>query len=130
VSWWPRLAEGVLDPLADGRPGRYRAMSWHDGVARPGDRIDVPACEVLIVEGVSAGRQSVAGRLSGLVYLTGPEPQERLERAVRRDGEACRAPLRRWQEFERGWFAVDQTADRADWVIDGACSAAVDLNVH
>ena len=115
VSWWPRLVEGVLDPLARGEPGRYRALHWLDGVPRPGDVIDVPLCDVLLVEGVSAGRRSVATRLSGLVYLAGPDPRERLERAVARDGETCREPLRRWQDFERGWFSVDRTAQRADW---------------
>jgi hypothetical protein len=36
VSWWPRLVGGVLDPLAQGRVGRYRRVEWVDGVPRPG----------------------------------------------------------------------------------------------
>jgi hypothetical protein len=46
-----------------------------------------------------------------------PDAGERLRRAVARDGEASRAHLRRWQAFERGWFAVDDTKSRADRVV-------------
>ena len=42
-----------------------------------------------------------------------------LERAVARDGEQAREPLRRWQEFERGWFAVDRTRARCHIVETG-----------
>ena len=115
VSWWPRLVEGVLDPLAAGKPGRYQALRWQDGEPRPGDFVDVPLRDVLVLEGVSSGRRSIAPRLSGLLHVAGPDAAERLARAVDRDGEACRVPLLRWQQFERGWFAVDRPGDRAAW---------------
>jgi energy-coupling factor transporter ATP-binding protein EcfA2 len=114
VSWWPRLVAGVLDPLAAGRPGRYRRTTWVGGTPRPGEWRDLPVPEVLVLEGVSAARRSVADRLSLAVWVELPDPAVRLERAVARDGEACRDPLRRWQSFERGWFAVDATPTRAD----------------
>ncbi|HEU5470869.1 MAG TPA: uridine kinase [Actinophytocola sp.] len=107
VGWWPRLVEGVLEPLAAGRPGGYRRMEWLAGRPRPGEWVRVGVPEVLVVEGVSAGRRSVRERLSALVWCEHPDPVERLERAVARDGEACRAPLQAWQRFEEGWFAID-----------------------
>jgi hypothetical protein len=70
--------------------------------------------EVLVIEGVSAGRRSVRPRLSALVWCEFPDPVGRLERAVARDGEGCRTPLRAWQEFEAGWFAVDDPRTAAD----------------
>jgi hypothetical protein len=48
--------------------------------------------------------------LSGLVWCEHSDPAERLERAVARDGEETREPLRVWQRFEVGWFGVDQTS--------------------
>ncbi|WP_235022755.1 uridine kinase family protein [Amycolatopsis alkalitolerans] len=107
VGWWPRLAEGVLEPLARGEPGHYVKLDWTSGTPEPGEHVTVPPPEILILEGVSAGRASVRPLLSALVVLDGPGPAERLERAVRRDGEAARPHLERWQEFERGWFAID-----------------------
>ena len=107
VSWWPRLRHGVLDPLAENRPGRYRRMDWTTGAPRPGELVTVEPPEILILEGVSAGRRSVRPALSVLVWCELPDPAERLERAVARDGEASRPYLTNWQLFEIGWFALD-----------------------
>lgn len=109
VSWWPRLVEGVLAPLAAGRPGRYQRTEWADGAPRPGAWLDVPVPEVLVLEGVSSGRASVRSRLTALYWVEDPDPVARLERAVARDGEECRGYLEAWQRFERGWYEVDQT---------------------
>jgi uridine kinase len=114
VAWWPRLENGVLEPLARGRPGGYRRMDWTTGSPRLGAEITVPVPDVLVLEGVSAGRASVRSRLSWLCFLCGPPEDERLKRSVGRDGEESRDQLRAWQRFERGWFAVDQTNRHAD----------------
>jgi len=114
VAWWPRLRDGVLEPLAHARPGTYTRTEWSDGVPRPGAVITVNPPKVLLLEGVSAGRRSVRRLLSALVWRELPDRTERLERAVARDGEASRAPLTAWQRFEDGWFAVDGTETAAD----------------
>ncbi|OZM73453.1 uridine kinase [Amycolatopsis antarctica] len=114
VAWWPRLRDGVLAPYAEGRPGRYRRVEWPDGRPVPGEYVDVEVPDVLVLEGVSAGRASVRPSLAHLSWLPGPDAATRLERAVARDGEPSRAPLTRWQAFERGWFAIDQPHLRAD----------------
>ncbi|SFA71601.1 Uridine kinase [Amycolatopsis marina] len=107
VSWWPRLAEGVLHELAEGRPGRYRRTRWPDGVPVLAEWVAVDVPDVLVLEGMSAGRASVRAHLSCLCRLTLPGPAERLERAVRRDGESARRHFEEWQAFEKGWFEVD-----------------------
>jgi hypothetical protein len=113
VSWWPRLERGVLGPLAAGEQGRYRRMDWSGGRPRLGGWVEVPVPEVLVLEGVSAGRNTVRSRLSLLHRVELADPAARLERAVARDGEAARAELARWQDFERGWFAVDGQSPQA-----------------
>lgn len=117
VSWWPRLVEGVLAPLARGEAGRYRRMDWSSGVPRLGEWVDVAVPDVLIVEGVSSGRRSVRGALSALVWVDLEPESARLARAVARDGVASRPDFLRWQAFERGWFAVDATKAAAEVVI-------------
>ncbi len=117
VAWWPRLVTGVLDPLRAGLPGRYRRTEWVDGRPRPGGWVEVAVPAVLVVEGVSAGRRSVAPALSALLWCELPDPAARLARAVARDGESSRAELVRWQEFEAGWHAVDGTRDRASGLV-------------
>jgi hypothetical protein len=119
VSWWPRLVHGVLLPLRDGRPGAYRRMDWSHGPPRLGDPVVVPVPDVLIVEGMSAGRASVRGCLTLLAWVELADAGLRLARAVARDGEAGRADLAAWQRFERGWFAVDGTRAAADVRLSG-----------
>jgi hypothetical protein len=114
VAWWPRLVDGVIRPLLRGEPGRYRRMDWSGGRPVLGPEVVVEPTEVLVVEGVSSGRRAAAPWLSQLVWV---EAADALERAVARDGEASRADLVRWKEFELGWFQVDGTRERADLVV-------------
>ncbi|MFC4083053.1 uridine kinase family protein [Amycolatopsis samaneae] len=109
VAWWPRLEEGVLRPLAAGYPGSYRRMEWPPEGPRLGATVTVPVPGVLVLEGVSSGRTSVRPLLSHLWWVDGGDEASRLARSVARDGLDHRADLRRWQLFERGWFAVDGT---------------------
>jgi len=114
VSWWPRLVEGVLDPLSRGEAGRYRRLDWSSGVPRYGESVSVPVVDVLVVEGVSSGRCAVRSRLSQLCWIHGPDAVRRLRRSVARDGPTEREQLRAWQRFEDGWFAADDTMATAD----------------
>jgi uridine kinase len=110
VAWWPRLVADVLEPLREGRAGRYRPMAWTTGTPVLSARlVAVPVPDVLVVEGVSAGRRSVRPWLTCLVWVELADPAVRLARSVARDGERDRANLERWQRFETGWFAVDGT---------------------
>ncbi|WP_410576516.1 uridine kinase [Amycolatopsis sp. lyj-108] len=117
VSWWPRLETGVLEPLRAGRPGRYRRVDWTSGTPRPGEEVEIPVPDILVLEGVSSGRARIRPSLSLLTWLDGGNEAERLDRATGRDGEESRVDLRRWQLFERGWFAVDGTRAAADRVL-------------
>ncbi|TWS20728.1 hypothetical protein FK529_05160 [Tsukamurella asaccharolytica] len=112
VSWWPQLVDEVIDPLVRGRDAFYRPMVWRDGVPTPGEEMRVPHASLIVIEGVSSARRSFADRLSLGLWLDGGTAAQRLEWAVARDGEESRAELMRWQEFERGWFAVDGTRER------------------
>jgi len=114
VSWWPRLVEGVLEPLAQAAVGRYRPLDWSSGSPRYGAAVVVPVVDVLVVEGVSAGRAVARPLLSQLCWICGPDSERRLLRSVGRDGEPERENLLAWQRFEQGWFAADRTAANAD----------------
>lgn len=114
VRWWPRLVDGVLDPLTRGRSGGYRRVEWVDGVPVPGAQVRVPVPGVLVLEGVSAARWSAAEIASLVVWVEQPDRELRLRRAVARDGELIRPHVPGWQRFEDEWFAADDTQARAD----------------
>lgn len=117
-TFWTRLEEWVLAPLRAGRPGRYRRYSWPRGEFIP-RWIAVPVAPVVILEGVSAARAAIRPELSLAVFVTAPA-ELRLHRTLDRDGKALLPDLRRWRRAEDAHFAADDTARRADLVVDGA----------
>ncbi|MET8041222.1 hypothetical protein ABZU25_10170 [Micromonospora sp. NPDC005215] len=126
VTFWPRLDEGVLAPQRAGKPGAYRRYSWvrRRFLARP---VPVPVAPVLVVEGVSAARAVVRPELTLAVFVTAPASL-RLARAVARDGSEILPELRRWHAGERAHFAADDTAARADLLVDGAPTLPYDAD--
>lgn len=118
LDWWPVLDDCLLGPLESGDVAILPVHEWSSGNPRTGGCVVVPPVEVLVLEGVSAGRRSVTDRLSLLVWVEVPGRSARLERAVARDGEPMRPHLARWQLSEAAHFAADGTAARADIVID------------
>lgn len=107
----PRLVDGVLAPLAVGRPGAYRRWNWHEG--RDGDLISVPVCDWLVVEGAGSGSRAAAVFTVALAWLDAPA-QTRRRRGLQRDGETFAPHWERWAAQERVLFAAEDTAARAD----------------
>jgi uridine kinase len=114
----PRLLEWVLEPLAAGRPPRYRRYDWvRNEYAEWVDvRVD-PHDPVLIIEGAGAGSLPCAPYLSLLVWLEAPAAL-RYERAITRDGDGYRPHWQRWADQERRHFAVHDPRARADLCLD------------
>ena len=107
----PRLREWVLEPLASGAPARYRRYDWVEN--RYAEWHEVPACDVLVVEGVGSGALACAPHLTALVWVEAPRPL-RLARGLERDGEAYRPHWERWAAQEDEYFLADGTRARAD----------------
>jgi hypothetical protein len=118
VTFWPRLEEWVLRPLARGEPGRYRRYDWLAG--RFGDDwMPVPVPDVLVLEGVTSARREISDRLSLSVLVAAPRAL-RLTRGLARDGAHLRPQWLRWMADEDAHLAADGTARRVDLVVDGA----------
>ena len=119
-----RLAELVLDPLAEGRPAAYPAYDWH--ASRFADRLrHVGAPDVLILEGVGSARRANRSRLTFTVFVEAPLAL-RQRRVVARDGAQVAAPLRRWIAEETAHFTAEGTRAAADVVMDGSARVGHD----
>jgi hypothetical protein len=118
VTYWHRLEEWVLGPLRRGAAGAYRRYDWYAG-AFGASWQPVPAPDVLILEGVSAGRAAIRPELTMLAWVWAP-PALRLERCLARDGAAIRTDLLAWMGAEAAHFAGDEPAKHADTLVDGA----------
>lgn len=112
VAWWPELESDVLQAFIRRHDYRYRPRVWRDGVPELGSRVWVRWEPLLIIEGVSSARRRISDRLTYALWLDGGTAEQRLGRTVARDGEGSRENLAHWQDFERGWFAVDRTRER------------------
>lgn len=117
TRWWPRLVR-ALDAVQRGEPGRYRKTDWSQGFpcVEEGDEVVLSPQGTIILEGFSSARKANT-RLSLAIFVDHGDEKTRLERAVARDGEHQRERFIRWQQYERGWFAVDETRARADYVV-------------
>ncbi|MCW2634464.1 MAG: Uridine kinase [Blastococcus sp.] len=115
-----RLTDGVLRPLADGRPGTYHRFDWAAGAFLP-DAEAVPTAPVLVVEGCASSSRAVDPWASLRIWVEAPEAL-RLSRGLARDGVALEDHWRRWQEEEAAVFAEEDTRARADLRIDGAAA--------
>ncbi|MFD5830575.1 uridine kinase [Lentzea sp. NPDC060358] len=117
TRWWPRLDQ-ALRAVASGREGTYRKTDWSPGFpcVEEGDEVTIRPQGTIVLEGFSSARKANT-HLSYRVFVDHGDEAARLERAVARDGESQREHLRRWQQYECGWFAVDETRARADYVV-------------
>ena len=116
------LADGVLRPLAAGRPGRYRRYDWLAG--RLANWVDLAPGDLLIAEGCCAGVPPAGRLLSYLIWLDAP-PGERWRRLELRSDWPAYAPFtERWARQETALQATSDTAGRADLVVDNGESHA------
>ena len=112
-----RLTAGVLEPLAERRPGAYRPYDWAAGRFRP-DPVNVPRAPVLIVEGCGSGPRVLDRWISLLIWVEAPAAV-RLARGLARDGVGLEGHWRQWQQDESAAFTADDTRARAGLRVDG-----------
>jgi uridine kinase len=127
LDWWARLEAQVLEPLAAGRPVRWRAYDWWR--QQLGDWRELPGSDVVLLEGVFSTRSALAGRLSLSVWIEAPAGA-RLGRGLDRDSLDMQPLWERWMAQEEAHYARDRTRDRADLTVDGAPSTLHDPNVE
>jgi uridine kinase len=126
-DWWDRLEADVLESLERGQLVRYQAYDW--AARRLGDWRDMPASDIVIVEGVSSSRRGLVDRLSMAIWLETPRDQ-RLARGISRDGEPLRPQWDLWMAEEDAFFERDGTRDRADLIVDGSPSEPLDPDLE
>jgi uridine kinase len=107
----------LLEPLAAGRPGRYRRWDWH--ASAWAEEVVVAPGPLLVLEGVGAGSSVAAALATVLVWVEAPYDL-RLRRGLERDGDAFAPHWEAWAASEAEHFARHRTRERADVVVDGS----------
>ncbi|TML41773.1 MAG: uridine kinase [Actinobacteria bacterium] len=112
-----RFVEQVLQPVLNGRPGRYQRWDW-DADA-PAEWHEVPTNGVLVVEGVSSTRREIGHPWDLTIWVSAPFAV-RLRRGVERDGEPMRSVWTgRWMPEEDAYLMQQRPDERADLIVDG-----------
>jgi energy-coupling factor transporter ATP-binding protein EcfA2 len=108
------VAEAVVTPLAQGRPGRYRRWDWH--ASAPGPWMEVPLVDVLVLDGVGAGALAYDELITTLVWVEA-DHGVRLTRGITRDGPASGDDFVAWMAREAPYLEEQRTRERADVVV-------------
>jgi hypothetical protein len=120
AGWWPRFERQVLNPLLSGSDAHFQVRDWANdefGTSLTGWKT-IPWAPLVIVEGVTCTRLSVADRLAYRIWVEAPE-KIRLKRGIERDGETHRGLWLDWMKVEEQFFADDGTCARADLRVNG-----------
>ncbi|MFD4265938.1 hypothetical protein [Rhodococcus sp. NPDC058481] len=106
----PRLVRWVLRPAAHGRTPRYQRYDWSRG--RYAEWREMRRHRYLIVEGAGSTTGRARGYFAVRVFVDA-DPDERMRRALRRDGEMFRPHWARWARQEAALFGPDRTRQAA-----------------
>lgn len=109
------LADRILAPLAQDRPGSFRMWDW--AASARTHLITVPPRPFLVIEGVGVGSRAARAHASCVVYVEAPA-ELCLVRGLARDGEGMRAEWERWQASERAHLDASGVRAAADMVVD------------
>jgi uridine kinase len=123
LTFWRRLEQTVLDPLARGEPGRHPVYDW--GLGRFATERGIPVPAVLVVEGGTSARPEAYPRVSFSVFVDA-DRDVRWRRVLARDGPEIAVPLQRWMAAEEEHFVANGTRERADRVVDGVARVGHD----
>ncbi|MET9735021.1 hypothetical protein ABZZ79_31575 [Streptomyces sp. NPDC006458] len=113
-GWTDRFLREVVEPLERAEPAAYRPYDWR--ARRFGPPRALPSAEVVLIEGVGAGRRALRPYLARLLWMEMP-PEEAWARGRARDGEEQRAFWDGWVPAERRHFADDPSKPHADLVV-------------
>ena len=118
-DWIDLLVAGVIEPLRRGDAVAYRPPAW-DRLGREG-AITVPAgADLVVIEGVGAGRASLAALVDAVVWVQSDRDVTDERNRVRVEaGEIDPAGYDAWMAEEIPFQAQEQTWARADAVVAG-----------
>jgi molybdopterin-guanine dinucleotide biosynthesis protein A len=100
---WKRLRDEALLPLRGGESAIFRPYDWETDDGRLAPPKTIPAADLIIVEGVYAGRPELAELVDIAVYL-GMDPKRRAQRYVTRQDDPDW--VRFWERGEAHYFSA------------------------
>ena len=129
-DWADLLIEGILRPLRRGEAVHYRPPGWI-AKDRPG-AIEIPAGrDLVVIEGVGAGRRELAAYLDAIVWVQS-DFDEAERRGIERDGgdQSVIDFWHEWMAAEIPFLADQKPWERATLIIAGTPALAHDRDTE
>jgi hypothetical protein len=121
-GWDDLVLSGVIEPLRRGEAVDYRPPAW-DARGRPGSIWVAADAGLVVVEGVGAGRASLAAHVDAVIWVqSDPDVVECRSRARVDAGEIDAAGYEGWMSEEVPFQARERTWERADLVVSGSAT--------
>ena len=115
---WHRLRDQVIQPLAEGRSGRYQRYDWRDD--KLAEWHYVPAGGAPIVEGVFSIREELRDLYDIRVWVETPAAIC-LARGLERDGEGARDLWKNeWMRAYEQYIVATDPSSYANYILSGA----------
>lgn len=108
------LLAWVITPTLNGDEIRYHVWDW--ATSSRGDWVVVPACDVLILEGVGSAHTAMREFADSIYWVEG-DSEVLLDRVLNRDGEHIRDEMLKWQVREREYFERENVRTSATEVV-------------
>ena len=96
------------------KPYSVARYDWHQG--RYGTAEEIPAAELLILEGVGSSQKLLRQYLTAVIWIE-IDPVQGFERVLTRDGESLSAPMKEWLIKQAQLFSENDSQNAADFVL-------------
>lgn len=115
-GWVERLRTQLLEPLERGEEAVHRVYDWT--LRRFDAERVVPPADVVLIEGVGAGRRELRPWLARLIWMELGAPEARA-RGEERDGPELAEFWAGWARAEQAHFLADPSRPWAELRVDG-----------
>jgi uridine kinase len=111
-----RINQKILIPLSQNKSAQFEKYDWATNSFS--EKVSIAPPSYLILEGVGSGHPDLNLKSALNVWIEA-DPSLLLERLVKRDGEALRDDLVRWQTHEAQYFSQLSIKQLADVCLTG-----------
>lgn len=111
----PQLSQTLTYIVKSHRAGQNLNLSYYDWThAHFQEAQELPAKELLILEGVGSGQSAIRSDITALIWI-GIDEKIGLGRVLERDGDYISSQMDRWLATQEQHFLLEKTEESADF---------------